>query len=111
MTTTKPTLLRNGPWGYNMTNNSFYEVLSETAKTAIVKRINSKSRSTGFLCGYESPVAGSELSRSDEGKTYRIMKKVMPDGSIKYRGKADSYCVNTLEVVTEEQEFYFNHCD
>lgn len=92
-------------WGYSMTLNSFFQVVRETAKTAIVREIKSEvTRTDAYLAGYEKPVPGA--FKSDE-KEFRVLKN--DDGS--YRGKCGLSFTRLLEVWDGTRDYSFNHCD
>lgn len=88
-----------------MTLNNFYKVVSETAKTAIVREIGSKCVETsGYLAGYEVP---NENEQNVNFKEYRVLKNA--DGT--FKGKLDHHRTFRLEEVKVGEKFYFNHCD
>ncbi len=97
-------IVTTGAWGYSMTLNSFFVVVKETAKTAIVREIGAKSiENSGYLAGYEVP---DKDAQNVNFKEYRVLKTA--DG---YKGKVGLYRTFKLKEVKEGDKFYYNHCD
>lgn len=57
--------LFNMSWGYDQTNNNFFQVVRVTPKGAYVREIGSRSvGGEGFMCNNVTAVKGSFLNRS-----------------------------------------------
>lgn len=88
-------------FGYSMTLNSFYKVISETNKTVTVRRIKSKIVEGDGFQGRETYV--DEFA---ENKTFKCLKTA---NGIK--GSLDHSRTQYLDEVKENETFYFNHLD
>lgn len=100
-------------WGYSMSLNSFFEIIKETPKGAVVKEIGSTVVENGaYLAGYETP--NPEVTRTDknwetgefEPKIFKVIKT--ENG---YKGKVGLSRTQYLTVTKVGDKHYFNHCD
>ena len=91
-------------WGYDMTNVDFYEVITETPKTALVEKIGAIETTTGYLCGTSVPDVEKRT-----GKTFRVCKRSF-NGEEYYASRFDFGSVKYPRL-WGGQPVGFNHCD
>ena len=99
------TILRS-TWGYNMTINSFFQVVGTTAKGIKVRAINS-AKSGGGQFGKESPIKDSFdphcVITNGETRTIVLQKKG--------REVSPSIGKHWLSVAVEGAEYGYNYMD
>lgn len=105
----------NVGWGYSMTLNSFFKVIKETPKGAVVRAIGSKILTGGGFQGYETPDPTVEVTERDwndpEGikvkyKDYRVIKT--ENG---YKGSVGLSRTYHLSETKVRQEHSYNRMD
>lgn len=99
-------------WGYNMTINSFYKVIKETPKGAIIREIGTTILDGGGMFGNETP--NPEIERTEKDwtdntmkiKEYRVIKT--KDG---YKGSIGLSSTHYLSETKVGEKHYYNHLD
>jgi len=109
-------------WGYSMTLNSFFKVIKETAKGAIVREIGSTIIDGGGYQGYETANPDKEKTETDwnapveiidgyekypsKFKDYKVIKTESG-----YKGTVGLYRTMHLEETKVGQKHSYNHMD
>ena len=71
-------------WGYDQTNNDYYEVTKVLGKNKVeIREIGSGYEETGFMSGQSTPIAGMYVGEP--------MTKIARNGAVKVRSFAHAY--------------------
>lgn len=105
-------------WGYSMTINNFYEVISETPKTALIRQIGNKRVEGDGWMGREEANPDEILTEVDWKATPPNGEKVLKERIYKvfktndgYKGKLNLSRTHYLSEISLGTSKYFNHLD
>jgi len=69
-------------WGYDQTNNDFYQVVASKGKTVHLRPIGAEYRSTGFMAGMTKPTPNRFLPK-DNLTGEKILKRRVTNGNVR----------------------------
>jgi hypothetical protein len=96
-------------WGYSMTIVEYFEIVKETPKTVVLKKLNDSLTSDGFLSGRSIPLEGSYYKdRDGKYEEIRAYKRTYSNEETFISGKEG---FNKYFHRWDGKPRSYNHCD
>lgn len=108
-TQTKTAKIYYTVWGYTMTMVDYFEVVNETEKTVLLRRLESVEEPTGYLSGKATPGDKPFVDGDGEMVEIRAYKRTFPSGESYLLSRKDG--VKMFIHPWDGQPHAYNHCD